>query len=66
MSKRGQNHAGEIDKQLTRACGSSQTLDRQLGSLHGTELGSLYVGDSCEVDLFEGPLPVGPGSIPGT
>lgn len=35
--------------QLTWARGSSQTLDQQLESLHGTHLGPLYVGDSCVV-----------------
>lgn len=29
------------------ANGRSQTLDQQLGSLHGTSLGPLHVSDSC-------------------
>ena len=47
---------------------STWTLKGQLGSLHGTKLGSLYVGDSCVGllwGLFVGPLAVGPDLIPG-
>lgn len=43
-------------------CRNSRTIGQQLGSLQGTELGSLYVGDNF-VAFFVGPLSVKPGSI---
>lgn len=36
-----------LQRQLTQAFRNSRTLDQQLERLHGTELGLLYVGDSC-------------------
>ena len=47
MSKVGQDHAGEIQRQLSQASGSSWTLDQWLESWHGTYLGPLLVSNSC-------------------
>lgn len=43
VSKLGWGHP---QRQLTQACGSSWTLDQQLGSIHWMDLGLLHVGDS--------------------
>lgn len=39
--------SGVPQRQLIFTHGSSQTLDQQLGSLHGTGLGPLHVCDYC-------------------
>lgn len=57
-SNEGQDHDGKNQRQLTCSSGHSQTLDWQLGNLHGTKLGPMNVGDSC--------VAVRPGLIPGT
>lgn len=50
--------------QLTWAhCGSAQTVDPQLGILHGTILGPLHVGDSCVAWSFVGPLAIRPEPV---
>lgn len=47
---------GNLQRQLTQTQGSSRTLDRQLGILHGTESGPLHVGDSFVTwSVFENP-----------
>lgn len=49
MSKEGQDHERKFyKKQLNEAPGSSWTLDRQLWSLYGAELGPTYMGDTVE------------------
>lgn len=47
---------GNPQRELTQACGSSQTLDQELGSPHGTDLGPLHVGDTCVAwSIYEAP-----------
>lgn len=38
MSEVGQNHDKETTETFDPSCGASQTVDQQLGGLHGTEL----------------------------
>lgn len=54
---RSQYHDGKNpQRQLTGGSGSSQTLEKQLRSLHRTDVGSLHVGDHCEDWSVLGPL----------
>lgn len=48
MSKGGQDHNGEIFKELNQVPGNSWTLDLHLWRFQGTKLGHPYVGHSCE------------------
>ena len=59
MSKASQDHDGEIFRDW-----NTQTLDRQLGSQHGTDLGSALLGDNCIPWSLVGHLAVGPELVP--
>ena len=62
----GQDHDKKPTETADQACGSLLTLERQLGSLYGTEFGPWHECDSCEVWSFVESLAVGPGAVPDT
>lgn len=54
-----------LQRQWNQVHGSSWTLDWELCSLCGIELGTLHVGDSCRAWFIAGGPAVAPGSILG-
>lgn len=52
---------GNSQRLLLWDCGSSWILNQHLGSRLGTDIGPLYLGNSCVTSSFVGPLRVGPG-----